>query len=136
MTVFDNLANSVIFKVQTLTDFSLFVFKMSFSRQTLVNELKQRKISVQSVNYRDELKQLIVEKCDYGSVGDLNQDQLDEVDNYVKSMVGNVRNRWNRSHKNYSRMLDKFPLYFNEIVSLSSLSISVAKPSTSGIFKY
>jgi hypothetical protein len=96
-----------------------------------MDKLKERKIGGQSVDFPAELQQLLVQELGF-ELSNLNQEQLDEVDTYVKLMVGNVRMRWTRSKRVHKVMIRKFQ-YFGEIVNLPSFNClpPPSRPSTS-----
>jgi hypothetical protein len=103
---------------------------MNFSRENLFDELHQLNVSPLNPDYKTELTKLLIQKFGFLSVGDLNQEQLDEVNEFAKQFHCAIRMRWKKSSRNYERMLLSSPCFFNEIVSFKT--ITACQPSTSG----
>jgi hypothetical protein len=92
---------------------------MSFSRQNLIDELREKGIFPLHSKFQVDLKDLIITNLGY-SIDELSQEQLAEVEEVAKQMNCKVRTRWNKCRRRYDLMIQKHSLYFNEIVYLST----------------
>jgi hypothetical protein len=103
---------------------------MPFSRQDLMESLKELQLTPLSPDFKDELVKLVVKKLGYTS-DDLNQEQLNEVHEFSRQMHSGVRSRYNKTGRNLAFMLQKFHSFFGEIVSFTT--ITARQPSKSGV---
>jgi hypothetical protein len=103
---------------------------MPFSRQDLLDSLRQIQVTPLSLDFKDELIKIVVKKLGYSSSDDINQEQLDEVQEFSRQMHSGVRSRYQKSCRNIRAMLNKSPAWFDEIVSFKT--ITARPPSNSG----
>jgi hypothetical protein len=109
----------------------LFASKMTFSRKNLSDELHQMDINPFNPDYKNELTKLVIQKFGFSAIGDLNQDQLDEVNVFSKQFHCYIRKRWKKYCRKYDVMVHSSPCFFNEIVSFKTIaSASTSKGLT------
>jgi hypothetical protein len=78
---------------------------MTFSRQNLSDELHQLDVNPLNPDYKKELTKLVIQNLGFSLIGDLNQEQLDEVTEFSKQFHCAIRMRW----KNFSVALGSLP---------------------------
>jgi hypothetical protein len=105
---------------------------MPFSRQNLIEELRQKGIFPLNTNFQADLKHLIITKFGFG-IDDLNEEQLSEVEKVAKQINCKTRSRWIKSRRIYDVMLERSSSYFSELVCLSTFPTTKppVKPGTS-----
>jgi hypothetical protein len=104
---------------------------MTFSRQNLSDELHQLDVKPLNPDYKNELTKLVIKNLGFSLIGDLNQEQLDEVTEFSKQFHCAIRMRWKKSCSTYDKMIHSSPGFFNKIVSFQTItSASTSKGLT------
>jgi hypothetical protein len=102
---------------------------MTFSRQNLSDELHQLDVNPLDPDYKIELTKLVIRNLGFSLIGDLNQEQLDEVTEFSKQFHCAVRMRWKKSCRKYDNMVHSSPCFFAEIVSFKTMTSASASTS-------